>query len=195
MRIFLFSHIDSPPKLVLRGTVLYIPAEEKLNRDYSKKESQFKAMGFDKVIVYPIGYFYDDTINKRELFNSVHAVCLGGGNTILFNYLLKKRGLYPYIIESAQQNKFIIGISAGGIVLSPTVAFAIDVDGNPLDENDFSAMNILPFVPKPHYNKYVAFEHRCKWFEKYSGKKIVRFTDDEYVMFDGNEYYKIKLEV
>ncbi len=101
----------------------------------------------------------DEGPSKKELLAAFESdiIYLAGGNTFYFLKHLRESGALPLLKKFANQGKVIAGLSAGALIMSPTVALAADPGLGP-DENDvklkdFKALNLFPFEFSPHYDR------------------------------------------
>ncbi len=84
-------------------------------------------------------------------------IYLAGGNTFYFLKHLRESGLLEKIRDFAHQGGVLAGLSAGGLIMSPTIASAGEPSLNP-DENevglrDLRGMNLFPFEFSPHFER------------------------------------------
>ena len=84
-------------------------------------------------------------------------IYLAGGNTFYFLKHLRESGMLEKLAKYARAGGVLAGLSAGGLIMSPTVALAADQGLGP-DENevglkDFRAMNLFSFEFSPHFHE------------------------------------------
>ncbi len=80
---------------------------------------------------------------------------LGGGNTFHLFDQIKKHKLKSCFSSFLKEGKLIVGLSAGGIVLSPSLLMACfpskDADDCDVNRLDFRGLDLMPFEVCPHY--------------------------------------------
>ena len=116
---------------------------------------ELKKIGFEIISIDLRKYFGKEKKLKEDLknFNACYVI---GGNTFVLRLAMKFSGFDKYIIEKNKTDDFLYaGFSAGICVLSPSL-YGLDIVDKPInpynDEKvDYSGINILDFVPVPHY--------------------------------------------
>jgi dipeptidase E len=130
----------------------YISAEPQLNdrpyfhstiNDYHKI-----APNINKIDYFDLSAAFSDT--TLEAIREYPIIHLSGGNTCHFLRDIKARELLTAILKAhIEQNKLLIGVSAGALVLTPTIKLADDE--NDIGLTSFFALNHVPFEFLPHY--------------------------------------------
>ncbi len=99
----------------------------------------------------------DKTLSREEaraLFSG-DAIFLGGGNTFYFLHHLRTRRLLPRLRAFARRGGLLMGLSAGSIILTPTINLAavpaLDADDNDIGLRRLGALGLVPFEFSPHY--------------------------------------------
>ena len=115
---------------------------------------ELKEIGFDITRIDLREYFGKTQKLKEDLegFNACYVI---GGNTYVLRLAMKYSGFDKYIIEKKNDNFLYAGFSAGICVLSPSL-YGLDIVDEPInpynkDKVDYSGLNVLDFVPVPHY--------------------------------------------
>ncbi len=133
----------------------YIPAEKLDSKDEIKcAKKDFKK--HIKGLIFETAILEDETSKEiKEKIRKADIVFLGGGNTFHFFDNIKKRGLKSALSAHLKTGKLIVGLSAGGIVLTPSLMMACypskDADGCHDKREDLRGLNFLPFEVCPHY--------------------------------------------
>ena len=117
--------------------------------------NELKEIGFDVTRIDLREYFGKKQKLKEDLkgFSACYVI---GGNTYVLRLAMKYSGFDKYILEKNKENGFLYcGFSAGICVLSPSL-YGLDIVDEPInpynnDKVDYSGLNILDFVPVPHY--------------------------------------------
>jgi dipeptidase E len=94
--------------------------------------------------------FSDMDLEKILDFDIIH---LSGGNTFEFLNMIRKRNFHKIIDEFKAENKLILGLSAGAIILTPTIEIAKLGDENTVAMTDFTGLGYVDFEFCPHYEK------------------------------------------
>lgn len=91
----------------------------------------------------------------KKAFQS-DIIYLPGGNTFYFLNLLKKHKLIPRLRKYAQSGGVIAGLSAGALILTPSIEIAglkgLDPDKNEVQLKTLSSLNLVPFEFCPHFD-------------------------------------------
>ena len=112
-----------------RVAIVTTAASGKAENKYAKlAETQFKELGFSAID------FVDIEFDSPERLNRYHIIYVCGGNTFYLLYHLKKNGADKILSRLLNKSNVIyIGVSAGSIVLAPTIQLAATVDPDPND--------------------------------------------------------------
>lgn len=99
----------------------------------------------------------DKPLSRQEakaLFSG-DAIFLGGGNTYYFLHHLRARRLLPRLRAFARRGGILMGLSAGSILLTPSIGTAAvptqDADDNDIGIRRLGALDLVPFEFSPHY--------------------------------------------
>ncbi len=135
--------------------VCYIPAEVQDSEGEMKQalkdfKKYVKATRFEIAVLEN-----ENAASIKKKIETSDILFLGGGNTFHFFDNIKKKGLLTAFKKHLKNKKMIIGLSAGGIVLTPSLMMACfpskDADECNVQRKDFKALNLLPFEVCPHY--------------------------------------------
>ena len=86
-----------------------------------------------------------------EQLLSCDAIHLSGGDTFRFLKALKSRQLLPVLRQYAINGGALIGVSAGAMIMTPSIASApLCGDINDCELEDLSALNLVEFLFAPH---------------------------------------------
>ncbi len=135
--------------------ICYIPAEPWGLKDEIKQMlKDFK--NYVCATQFKVAALENESLNQiKQKIKTSDIVFLGGGNTFYFFDNIKKKRLFSTFKKHLNNGKIIIGLSAGGIVLSPSLMMACfpskDADECNLERKDFKGLNLLPFEICPHY--------------------------------------------
>jgi dipeptidase E len=127
----------------------YISSSSDPKRQYfTAKHKYYRQYGLELAL-----YVELDVAYKPDLLDSLFAcdaIHLSGGNTYYFLYWLQQRGLMERLQHYAHNQGVLIGISAGAIMMTPTVASAQlcgDVPYTPLTNSQGLGLVDFAFVP------------------------------------------------
>ena len=166
--------IDKP---VSQIKIIFVPTA-------SKSKEELKYVQESKKELLDLGIFENNikTINldKPTSFQEVEnfdVIYVCGGNTF---YLLKKvreTGFDKVIIEFVKTDKLYFGVSAGSILVCPTIDIANPFDENDVNLTDLTGLNLTNVIVSPHYNdkeKTIIND-----FKKKSQYEVVPLTDEQ----------------
>jgi len=164
-------------------------AEGKENNKYSKlAESQFKKLGFNTID------FIDIENDPRADFSKYSVIYVCGGNTFKLLKHAREANFKDIIIKLLERGGVYIGVSAGTIILTPTIQAAalIDPDPNIVGISDFTGLNIVDFEIHPHYE--LEEESEIANYEKTTSHRVVRLTNTQALIVSGGNEKLIKKE-
>ena len=116
---------------------------------------ELKEIGFD-ITKIDLRKYFGKTQKLKEDLKEINACYVIGGNTYVLRLAMKYSGFDKYILEKNKEDDFLyMGFSAGICVLAPSL-YGLDIVDEPInpynnDKVDYSGLNILDFVPVPHY--------------------------------------------
>lgn len=141
---------DSKPKIA------YIPSQSDLTRKYfNQKVEWYKQLSITDLLYFDIDQEYNE--DKIPELLSCNAIFLSGGNTYYFLNSLKNRNFIPVLKSFVEKGGVLIGVSAGSIMMSKTIAVTsidddISGDQNLVGLRDFSALGLNDFEFFPHFD-------------------------------------------
>ena len=157
-------------------------AEGKANNKYSKlAESQFRELSFDVVD------FIDLENNPQADFTKYSVIYVCGGNTFKLLKHAQKANFKDAIIKLLERNGIYIGVSAGAIILSPTIQIAASVapDPNEVGIRNLEGFGLINFEICPHYNP--ALNKELAVYEKTTTNKVIRISNSQAIIITGTE--------
>jgi dipeptidase E len=119
----------------------------------------------------------------RERLAEVDVVVMSGGNTFHLLDQVRKSGFAEWLKENLEK-KVYVGISAGSIIITPSIAIA-SVDNG--DENlsgltDLTGLALVNFEVSPHTPEHVSHE---------GNKKYLQTTSNELYALDDQSALKV----
>jgi len=133
----------------------YVPAQEEGSKDEFKQiKKDFKTkLKFTNLVCTPLESLSAGDVKKRIL--DADVLFLGGGNTFDFYENLQAKKLSSTLKKFLAEGKLIIGLSAGGILLTPSLMMACypskDADEYNSNLKNLKGYGYLPFEVCPHY--------------------------------------------
>jgi dipeptidase E len=143
------------------SSLAYIPAKTDSSRNYFKAISQhYESLGVEKIFYCDLDAEYKPSVIEK--ISSCDAVYLAGGLTPYFLQTLQKRKVLE-LIKSFANEKMVIGISAGAIILGQDITILSDDPGEgyftqALPES--AAVGFTAFDFWPHYGRHKSDEDR-----------------------------------
>ncbi len=198
MKIVLYSGYDAQNDLLdeklvtLTGkkkpSVTYIPASDHAHND----ELDFFCDTFSHFGMTDIKVFHVDkpfTARDAEIALRQDIVYMSGGNTFYLMHHLKKSGFGEKLRARAVKNGVTAGLSAGAIVLTPSIATAgfpeFDRDSNDVGLKINTGLNILGFEIFPHYQHRAPYPLALKNYSKKNKRPIFALPDGAGIVVDG----------
>ncbi|HEV7323095.1 MAG TPA: Type 1 glutamine amidotransferase-like domain-containing protein [Ensifer sp.] len=115
------------------------------------------------------------------------AIHLSGGHTGDFLARLKRSGMLGPLRDWALSGGVLIGVSAGAILMGPTIATDAPFIGqNPEDITDGDALDLLPFEFFPHLNDDEAYLPALLRYSTKTTRPIVACSDSDGVGVTGD---------
>lgn len=179
MNFFLLSDTENPSPVLeerlrdeisKRGNkVAYISSQpqDEQRKYFMRTAGEYRAINSDISLEYfDLSDAYSDAVLKNVIsdFDVVH---LSGGNTFSFLASLRKRKIESLLRSYLQSDKLIIGVSAGAIILTPTIGTASVGDGdiNEVGIEDLRGFDFVDFEFLPHFYNT---EEDCNLAKEYS---------------------------
>lgn len=131
-------------------TIGYIASQPDPQREFFQQTQQIYQTLGAKLEVYlelETG-FSQNALDKLLCCDAIH---LSGGDTYRFLKALKERKLLPVLRQYAINGGGLIGVSAGAMIITPSIASAgLCGDTNHCGLEDLSALNLVDFMYTPH---------------------------------------------
>lgn len=98
-------------------------------------------------------------VDWKKRLNEADVVMVGGGNTFHLLDQIRKTGLGEWLDE-AVKTKVYVGVSAGSIITTPTIAIASvgEADENLAGTTDLSGLSLVEFEVSPHTPEIVSVD-------------------------------------
>ncbi|WP_163102494.1 Type 1 glutamine amidotransferase-like domain-containing protein [Peribacillus alkalitolerans] len=129
----------------------YIPSQLDRERKYfSAAKLHFNRLGFQEFLYFDLDEDYDERLIDELLH--CDAIYLSGGNTFCFLENLKVKNVLSLIRDVVDQGKLLIGMSAGGIIMSSNIQIAGLIDENENGLTDLDSLDLVDFDFMPHWD-------------------------------------------
>ncbi|WP_299807647.1 Type 1 glutamine amidotransferase-like domain-containing protein [uncultured Shewanella sp.] len=137
----------------------YIASQPDPQREYFQQTKiLYQSFGAELSVYLELEADFSQTALEQLL--SCDAIHLSGGDTYRFLKALKSRKLQPVLRQYAINGGALIGVSAGAMIMTPSIASApLCGDTNNCELEDLSALNLVDFLFAPHIALHVSQEH------------------------------------
>jgi dipeptidase E len=170
-------------------SIAYIPSASDVSRKYyNQKVEYYRSLGITNLQYFDLDMEYDET-QIRDILNC-DAIHLSGGNTFYFLHTLRKRGFIELLKTYVENGGVLIGISAGSILTTKTVAIAgigEDSDENIIGIVDFNALGIADFEFAPHFNGSEEYLELLREYAKSENTTVYACKDGDGIIVDGKD--------
>ncbi len=142
--------------------------------------------------LYAHGYTWVDlvdisapSVDWKTRLSEVDVILVGGGNTFHLLDQVRKTGFGDWL-HGVLETKVYVGISAGSIIVTPSIAIA-SVDNG--DENipgltDLRGLSVVPFEVSPHTPESVSHEGN-RAYKATMHNDLYALDDQSALLFDG----------
>lgn len=142
-----------------------------------------------------VDFFDFDTDQPEKLLQYDLIEIIGGNPFYLLNSIGNSKA--EKILETVAKEKFLVGISAGSLVLQRNIDL---IAGYSLEMNeevglkDFTGLGLVNIEILPHYHRFLnvfeRFEERAREYEIQNNCSVIRIDDGQGVLAE-NEKYRI----
>lgn len=157
-------------------------AEGKEQNKYSQlAKKQFEEMGFTKID------FIDFETEPARNFSTYEVIYVCGGNSFKLLKFAREANFQSSIDNLLKRNGVYVGVSAGSIIVGPSIDIANEVEPDPNDIGleDLTGFNITNLIILPHYSPEV--EEETKAFEEKHGVIVERLNNSQAVLIENGE--------
>ncbi len=171
--------------------IAYIPSQSDLERKYfNERVEWYKQFGVTGLFYFDVDKEYDE--GKIDELLACDAIFLSGGNTYFFLNSLKKRNFLPVLRKYVEKDGVLIGVSAGSMIMSKTIAVTtidedIGGDQNTIGLKDFSALGLNDFEFFPHFDKNEEISKRLKEYSRKSKSVIYACKDGDGIIVNDDD--------
>lgn len=183
------KHIKKNRKKAVIITTASVPYKEN-DRDIPRLTEELNRLGTDVE-------YLDIECQNPELLNDYDVILINGGNPYYLLNQMRLNNCKP-IFERLKNDKLIIGVSAGSLVLQNTIELINQYTFEMNDEVkliDFMGLGIVKINILPHYSRFILrfenFEEKAKQFEIDNKISVIRLNDGEGVFVFEDNVYKV----
>lgn len=168
----------------------YIPyAHYESEVHFKEFVEQYQIYGIEKFIYFPVDVPFDHILLREVLKSDI--IHLSGGNTFYFLTALKKYKMLPQLKKFAERGGILTGLSAGAIIMTPTIDTAaypdFDCDDNFQGIRNFKSLNLVNFHFYPHYKKSKRYDDALILFSKKIITPLYACPDGAGIFLENNE--------
>ena len=173
-----------------RARITFIPANGRESDGYFEHFRKSKSRyGLKRHLFFPL-----DVSFTRKALNEAFAsdaIFLSGGNTFTFLHQLRHHGLLDHLRKYAHAGNVLFGLSAGSIMMTPTITIAglvpDEADDNDAGIKNLHALNLVNFEVYPHYAESAASIRHLLTYSKHVDYPIYAFPDGSGITVIGAE--------
>lgn len=169
------------------AAIITTAAEGKEKNKYSQlAKKQFEGMGFIDVD------FVDLEAQPEKDLSSYGIIYVCGGNTFKLLKFAREANFKTSIENLLKRNGIYIGVSAGSIIVGPSIEIAGEVaaDKNEVGLEDLTGFGITNLIVLPHYSPEL--EEETKAFEAKHGVFVERLSNSQAAVIENGEKTIIK---
>lgn len=176
--------VGKPAESIKLVYILTAANVEPGNKDWLINNLKQMSNAFGEVDIIDLAVLESNEI--RERVEWADAIVVGGGNTYYLLYQVRKSGL-DKILPGLLEKRVYVGISAGSIIMTPSINVAEidDGDKNDVGLKDTSGLGFVDFEVSPHTPESVSHEANQE-YAKSIRNKLISFDDNMAVKVDGD---------
>ncbi|GIM27928.1 hypothetical protein CPJCM30710_05940 [Clostridium polyendosporum] len=163
MKLFLLSKLnshreDSVNKLLLStigkkgAQVGYISFNsDSMRKVFNSNMFFYRGLGLSNILYFDLEEEFNSTITDNILNCDAIYLCSDDTNKLL--YLLKKRNMNKILKRYVSQGGILVGVSAGGILMTEDIAIASLIVGEEPPVKDATFLSLVDFTFIPHWQE------------------------------------------
>ena len=171
-----------------RYTLSYIPSitdrELKYFEETKTKLGEYGNFDFN---YFDIDDFCD--LDKIEKIFKSDVIYLSGGNTYYFLNNLRKRYLITRLRKYMDNGGYIIGLSAGAIMMAKDISAAQFGDKDIVGLSNLSSLALVDFDFMPHWNQKSYYLEDLKEYSNNTGNTVYTCNDGDGIIVMDNELH------
>ena len=166
--------------------VAYIPSDSDLKRRYFQKvENDYRRIGISNLFYFDLGEEYSES-SVSALFQH-DAIHLSGGDPVRFMELMRQRQFGQHLKKYVQTGGTILGISAGAMILTPSLGLLPAVDNTPVLKSSLRALGIIDFELYPHFKADKKTREKLAHYARSKKIRLYACDDDAGLLIKDNE--------
>ncbi len=185
---FIFDKFKKSPQITFIPSFHYDS-----HSDFRYFVESYKKLGVKKFIHFPIEVNFSQTLEDIALGSDI--IHLAGGNTFYFLKQLKRKKFLGKLKKFYANGGSIHGVSAGGIILTPSIDMAsvpnFDRDENNVKLVDWSALKMVDFHFFPHFKNSKRYTDPLLKFSRKSNKPIIACCDGGGIVQNSKDEQKL----
>lgn len=128
--------------------------------------------------------FVDIEVTPNFDFSTYDVVMVAGGNTFKLLNAVNNSNFKNEMKNFLSRGGIYIGISAGAIIMTPTISIAgeVEPDVNEIGITDLSGMGFVPFEVLPHYESYQ--DPQIEEYKKKTANEVKLISNEEILIFN-----------
>lgn len=162
--------------------IITTAADGKENNKYSKlAASQFKELGFSTID------FIDFENNWQADFTKYSVIYVCGGNTFKLLKYAREANFKETVNKLLDRSGVYVGVSAGAIILAPTIQIAASIDPEPNEVGitDLDGFGLVDFEIYPHYDS--SHDKELSSYQKTTTNKVIRISNSQAIVISDSE--------
>jgi len=177
-RIWLEMVNKDKPKLA------YIPSASDATRKYFKDKCEYyKKYGIEDILYFDLNKEYDPSLTDELL--ACDAIHLSGGDPFQFLGSIRKRNFGPVLRKYWENGGILLGISAGAIVLTPSINISHVFYKSRTDKHQ--AVGLVDFHFLPHWNLREGRMEDVQKFSKENQATVYACNDGDGMVMNGGK--------
>ena len=131
---------------------------------------------------------YDVKTKKKPDLSNNDILYVQGGNNFYYLQQFKENSYMENIREFIESGKPYFGISAGSMIMSPTVDLNLTMDENLVGLKDLTGFGLVPFYIIPHWDsKDDELRKKMLNYAYEAGKQVYVLTDQQGILVINDE--------
>jgi dipeptidase E len=169
-------------------TLSYIPSmTDRELKYFEKTKSKLSEYGNFEFNYFDIDDFC--SIDKIDKIFKSEVIYLSGGNTYYFLNNLKKRYFITRLRKYVENGGYIIGLSAGAIMMAKDIAAAQFGDEDIVGLSNLSSLALVDFDFMPHWNEESHYLDELKEYSKNTGNTVYTCNDGDGIIVMNNKIH------
>lgn len=169
-------------------TLSYIPSMADRNlKCFEKTKNKLSEYGNFEFNYFDIDYFCN--IEKTDKIFKSEVIYLSSGNTYYFLNSLKKRYFITRLRRYVENGGYVIGLSAGAIMMAKDISAAQFGDEDIVGLSDLSSLDLVDFDFMPHWNNHSHYLNDLKEYSNNTGNTVYTCNDGDGIIVMNNKLH------